>query len=62
MERDIGLDAHASSCTLGVMTPSGRRIGSHVALKALRWAWMALADASSAQPGGGSSASTAPGR
>jgi transposase len=30
MDRYIGLDAHASSCTLGVMTPSGKRIGSHV--------------------------------
>ncbi len=30
MERYFGLDAHASSCTLGVMTPSGKRIGSHV--------------------------------
>jgi len=30
MGRYIGLDAHASSCTLGVMTPSGKRIGSHV--------------------------------
>jgi len=30
MERDVGLDAHASSCTLGVMMPSGKRVGSHV--------------------------------
>jgi len=30
MHRYIGLDAHASSCTLGVMTPSGKRVGSHV--------------------------------
>jgi transposase len=30
MSRYIGLDAHASSCTLGVMTPSGKRVGSHV--------------------------------
>ena len=30
MDRYIGLDAHASSCTLGVMTPSGKRIGSYV--------------------------------
>ena len=29
-ERDVGLDAHASSGTLGVMTPSGKRVGSHV--------------------------------
>ena len=29
MGRYIGRDAHASSCTLGVMTPSGKRIGSH---------------------------------
>jgi hypothetical protein len=29
-ERDIGLDAHASSCTPGVMMPSGKRVGSHV--------------------------------
>jgi hypothetical protein len=28
--RYIGLDAHASSCSLGVMTPSGKRVGSHV--------------------------------
>lgn len=30
MERDIGLDAHASSFPLGVMTLSGKRIGSYV--------------------------------
>ncbi len=30
MDRYIGLDAHASSCTLGVVTPSGKRVGSHV--------------------------------
>jgi hypothetical protein len=30
MERYIGLDAHASSCTLAVVGPSGRRLGSHV--------------------------------
>ena len=30
MDRYIGLDANASSCTLGVMTPSVQRIGSHV--------------------------------
>ena len=30
MERDIGADAHASSRTLAVVGPSGRRLGSHV--------------------------------
>ena len=30
MDRYIGLDAHASSCTLGVVGPSGRRLRSHV--------------------------------
>ena len=30
MDRYIGLDAHASSCTLGVIGPSGKRLGSHV--------------------------------
>ena len=30
MDRYIGLDAHASSCTLGVVTPSGKQVGSHV--------------------------------
>ena len=30
MERYIGLDAHASSCTLAVVGPSGKRLGSHV--------------------------------
>lgn len=30
MDRYVGLDAHAPSCTQGVMTPSGKRIGSHV--------------------------------
>ena len=30
MDRFIGLDAHASSCTLGVVSPSGKRVGSHV--------------------------------
>ena len=29
-ERYIGLDAHASSCTLAVVGPSGKRLGSHV--------------------------------
>jgi len=26
----FGPHAHASSCTLGVMTPSGERVGSHL--------------------------------
>jgi transposase len=30
MERYIGLDAHASSCTLGVIGPGGKRLGSYV--------------------------------
>ena len=30
MDRYIGLDAHASSCTLGVIGPSGKRLASHV--------------------------------
>ncbi len=30
MDRYIGLDAHASSCTLGVIGPSGKRLGSYV--------------------------------
>jgi hypothetical protein len=30
MERYIGLDAHASSCTLAVVDASGKRLGSHV--------------------------------
>ena len=30
MDRYIGVDAHASSCTLGVVGPSGKRLGSHV--------------------------------
>ena len=30
MDRYIGPDAHASSCTLGVLGPSGERLGSHV--------------------------------
>jgi hypothetical protein len=30
MDRYVGLDAHASSCTLGVMVPSGKRVGPHV--------------------------------
>ena len=30
MDRYIGLDAHASSCTLGVPGPGGKRLGSHV--------------------------------
>ena len=28
MDSYIGLDAHAASCTVGVVTPKGRRIGS----------------------------------
>ena len=28
MDRYIGLDAHASSCTLGVLGPGGKRLGS----------------------------------
>ena len=30
MDRYIGLDAHPSSCTLGVLGPGGKRLGSHV--------------------------------
>ena len=30
MDRYIGLDAHASSCTLAVVGPSGQRLGSYV--------------------------------
>jgi hypothetical protein len=30
MDRYIGLDAHSSSCTLGVLGPSGKRLGSRV--------------------------------
>lgn len=30
MDRYIGLDAHASSCTPGVVSPSGKRVGSQV--------------------------------
>ncbi len=30
MDRYIGLDAHVSSCTLGVLGPSGKRLGLHV--------------------------------
>ena len=30
MDRYIGLDAHATSCTVAVVGPSGRRLGSHV--------------------------------
>jgi len=30
MTRFIGVDAHASSCTLGVVTPGGKRVGAHV--------------------------------
>jgi hypothetical protein len=30
MDRYIGLDARASSCTLGVLGPSGTRLGSYV--------------------------------
>lgn len=30
MDRYIGLDAHASSCTLAVVGPSGKRLGSYV--------------------------------
>ncbi len=30
MDRYIGLDAHSSSCTLGVVGPSGKRLGLHV--------------------------------
>ena len=30
MDPCIGLDAHASSCTLGVLGPGGKRLGSHV--------------------------------
>ena len=30
MDTYIGLDAHASSCTLGVVGPFGKRLGSHV--------------------------------
>ncbi len=30
MERYIGPDAHVSSCTLGMVGPSGKRLGLHV--------------------------------
>ena len=30
MDRYIGLDVHASSCTVAVVGPSGRRLGSQV--------------------------------
>lgn len=30
MDRYIGLDAHASSCTLAVVSPRGKRLGSQV--------------------------------
>jgi hypothetical protein len=30
MERYVGLDAHAQSCTLAVMGPTGRRLTSRV--------------------------------
>jgi hypothetical protein len=30
MDRYIGLDAHASSCTLAVVSPSGKRVGTQV--------------------------------
>ena len=30
MDRYIGLDAHASSCTLRVLGPGGKCLGSHV--------------------------------
>lgn len=30
MDRYIGLDAHASSCTVGVVSPSGKQLSPHV--------------------------------
>ncbi len=30
MDRSIGLDVHATSCTMATVGPSGRRLGSHV--------------------------------
>jgi hypothetical protein len=30
MERYIGLDVHSASCTVGVLSPSGKRIGTHL--------------------------------
>ncbi len=30
MDRYIGLDDHSSSCTLGMLGPGGKRLGSHV--------------------------------
>ena len=30
MDRYMGLDAHASTCTLGVVGPSGKRLSSQV--------------------------------
>ena len=30
MERYIGLDVHAASCTMGVLSQSGKRVGTHV--------------------------------
>ena len=30
MDRYVGVDAHAETCTLAVMSPSGRRLSSQV--------------------------------
>jgi hypothetical protein len=34
MKHHIGLDSHGSSCTLGVIGPSGKRLGSCVVKRA----------------------------
>jgi transposase len=44
MDRYIGLDAHASSCTVAVVGPSGRRLASHVVETSAR-ALVAIVDA-----------------
>lgn len=47
MDRYVGLDAHASSCTLGVVGPSGKRLSSQVVETSAR----ALIEAVRAVPG-----------
>ena len=55
MDTYIGLDAHASSCTLGVLGPGGKRLGSHVVetnAKALIEGLRSIPGISASAPGG----------
>ena len=42
MDRYIGLDAHSSSCRLGVLGPGGKRLGLYTIFTGGRWMTLRL--------------------